>query len=277
MKKMKIDWDTKVISAGQTKISYLVSPSIVGAPVICFVASTGRGPTDFIPLSENLCSMGVKVVLPWPRGVGGSTGPTEDVNFHDLATDAAAALEAEKGESFAYIAGHAYGCWIARTVAQDRPDLVSGIILLAAGAGSWPSELSSTIEIAMDDSVDEEARLEALCFAFFVKNADAVYWLEGWYPNLVHVQRAARTRTSKDTWWNSGQAPILDVIGLYDPFRPKAELDFYQREFGDRVHLETIDNASHALPDEKPAEVAEAICRWLRNMCQTKMSISYKN
>jgi len=262
---MKVDWETKAVTSSQAKISYMVSGNVsMGAPVICFVASTGRGPNDFLPLAENLVAIGIRVVLPWPRGIGGSTGITENIDFHDLANDAAVALEAEKGESLAYIAGHAYGCWIARTVAQDRPDLISGLILLAAGGDSWPPELSTAIEVAMDYSADEEARLEALCLAFFAERSKAIHWLEGWFPDLVSVQRAARARTSKDSWWRSGSTQILDIIGLCDPFRPTAQLDFYKREFGDRVHLETIDNASHALPDEKPAEVCEAISSWLR-------------
>ncbi len=262
-----VDWKTKVALSDEATISYMVSEEISSnAPVVCFIASTGRGPKDFIPLAESLCSLGVRVVLPWPRSIGGSDGPTEDIDFHDLANDAAAALEAEKGDSFAYIAGHAYGCWIARTVAQDRPDLISGLILIAAGGASWRPELSAAIEVAMDYTADEVARLEALCLAFFVERSEAVHWLEGWFPDLVLLQRAARARTTKDSWWRSGSAPILDIIGLCDPFRPTAELDLYKREFGDRVRVVTIEDSSHALPDEKPAEVAKAISGWLNSV-----------
>ena len=41
---------------------------------ICLLASTGRGPKDFLHLAEALIERGFRVILPWPRGTGQSTG-----------------------------------------------------------------------------------------------------------------------------------------------------------------------------------------------------------
>lgn len=249
----------------------LVSYTVMGrpgdeVPTLCLIASTGRGPEDFVHLAEALAEGGVRVVLPWPRGTAESTGPLEGITFHDLAADAAAALEAEAGKGGAVIVGHAYGCWIARTVAQDRPDLVDGIILLAAGGGKWPEDLSKAIEVAMTPEAPEADRLAALRRAFFADGHDPRPWLEGWNARLVVAQRAARAATDRDSWWPSGTAPILDVIGLQDPFRTPEARDFYVREFAPRVELVTIDGASHALPDEKPAEVAAVMLDWVMTL-----------
>ena len=122
------------------------------------------------------------------------------------------------------MAGHAYGCWIARAAAQARPDLISGLILIAAGAGSWPVELSRAIEVAMDSDRARQDRLDALRLAFFADGHDPSHWLTGWHPDLVAMQRAARQRTDRASWWPSGIAPILDIIGLADPFRPEGDL-----------------------------------------------------
>lgn len=79
------------------------------------------------------------------------------------------------------------------------------------------------------------------------------------------AQRAARANTDRDSWWPSGSAPILDVIGLQDPFRPDGSLEFYLKEYAPRVTLKTIDGASHALPDEQPDQVARVMDIWLKD------------
>lgn len=236
------------------------------AITICLIASTGRGPEDFFHLAERLAAEGLRVVMPWPRGMGGSEGPLDGIDFHDLAADAAAILRAERGTGRAVIAGHAYGCWIARTVAQDHPGLIDGLILLAAGAGQWPAELSDAINIAMDPDTPEADRLAALRMAFFAPGHDPRPWLTGWSGPVVLAQRAARSRTDRDSWWPSGNAPILDIVGLQDPFRAEKDRDFYVREFGPRVTLRPVDGASHALPDEKPDETARLMLDWMRNL-----------
>lgn len=257
--------DVKTLVNGLATLAYTVTgPAAPVAPTLCLIASTGRGPEDFAHLAGALAAGGVRVVLPWPRGAGASVGPLEGIDFHDLAADAAAVLEAEAGEGGAFIVGHAYGCWIARTVAQDRPDLVDGVILLAAGAGKWPGALSRAIEVAMDEDAPEDDRIAALRLGFFAEGHDPRPWLKGWHASLVVAQRAARARSDRDSWWPSGTAPILDVVGLQDPFRPAADREFYVREFAPRVTLQTVDGASHALPDEKPAEVAAIMLDWLR-------------
>lgn len=257
----------KMVQNGEANIAYTVVGSTeTNAPTVCLIASTGRGPDDFSHLAKVLGSGGLRVILPWPRGAGASTGPTETLDFHDLASDAAAVIAAEATEGAVIVAGHAYGCWIARTVAQDRPDLVDGLILLAAGAGKWPEELSQSIDVAMSSEAREEDRIAALQRGFFAPGHCPRHWLKGWYPHLISAQRAARGRTDRASWWQSGTAPILDIVGLQDPFRPEAERTFYLKEFAPRVVLTTVDGASHALPDEKPDEVGVHMLGWIRSL-----------
>ncbi|MFS4581773.1 alpha/beta fold hydrolase [Phaeobacter sp. C3_T13_0] len=263
----------KIVHHGSASIAYdVLGPPSTNAPTLCLIASTGRGPTDFGHLAEHLTKQGIRVVLPWPRGVGQSEGDLETVDFHDFAGDAAAALAAEAGPGGAFVAGHAYGCWIARTMAADKPDLVDGVVLLAAAAGSWPAELSQAINIAMTPDAPEEDRIEALQLAFFHEEHDARPWLNGWYPELARVQRAARTRTDHDSWWHCGTAPILDLVGLQDPFRTPQDINFYVKELGPRVTLHTIDGASHALPDERSKEVADIVSQWIKTCLTARLS-----
>jgi pimeloyl-ACP methyl ester carboxylesterase len=242
----------------------VVEPDKPNGFSICLLASTGRGPEDFKELANALAQAGLHVLLPWPRGTQASAGPIDAIDFHDLAADVGAIIEAEPRAKGCLVAGHAYGCWIARTLANDQPDLISGLILIAAGGGKWPDALSQAINIAMSSDAPEEDRRRALQFAFFAPGNDPKPYLTGWDGNLVQIQRAARSRTDRDTWWPSGVAPILDLVGLQDPFRAANARDFYVKEFPGRVTLVTVDNASHALPEEHPARVADEIMLWFK-------------
>lgn len=59
---------------------------------------------------------------------------------------------------------------------------------------------------------------------------------------------------------------MLDIVGLQDPFRPVEARDFYVTEFAPRCVLRTVDGASHALPDEKPTEVAALMLPWIAGL-----------
>jgi pimeloyl-ACP methyl ester carboxylesterase len=259
---MKFD-TIKTVTNGAAELAYGVcDPETQSAPTICLIASTGRGADDFVHLAHELTARGFRVLVPWPRGMAPSKGPLEDIDFHDLAADVVAILQAEPSSTGTIVAGHAYGCWIARTVAQDRPDLIDGLALIAAGGGTWPKELSEAINVAMSYEQPEDKRLAALQLAFFAPGSDPRPYLTGWNGDLVRAQRAARARTDRDTWWPSGTAPILDIVGLQDPFRPADARDVYVKEFPNRVTLITVDGASHALPDELPEEVATQLANW---------------
>lgn len=242
---------------GEATIGYTAEGE--GPPVV-FLASTGRGTAEFGPLSSRLCGHGFRVLRPEPRGIGASTGPMEGVSFHDFAADVAAVIRAEGGHP-AILAGHAYGNWIARTVAADFPALARGVVLVAAGAKAMPRELIDIITMINDPASSEADRLAGLRHAFFAQGGDARPWLDGWHPAVTRSQRAARPLTAGD-WMSAGSAPVLDLQAGSDPFRPAATREELRAEFGDRLEIRVIAGASHALPVEKPDEVADAIAAW---------------
>jgi len=59
------------------------------------------------------------------------------LTLHDYAADIAAIIEPE-GRGPVVVVGHAYGHFVARMLATDRPDLVRGVALAAASAGKVP-------------------------------------------------------------------------------------------------------------------------------------------
>lgn len=248
----------KTVMNGDSQVGYSVRGE---GPLVVMIASTGRGSAEFGPLADRLAERGYKVALPEPRGIGASTGKMDDVSFHDFGDDFAAVIEAEGRP--AIVAGHAYGQWIAKTVASDHPDLVSGVVLLAGGAKSWPPELSDAITMINDPASTREQKMDGLMLAFFTDEETAEPWLEGWHQDVTVSQRAARKMTERDSYWNSGTAPILDLQAGADPFRPEGSRNEVRDELGaDRVTVAVIPGASHALPAAKPVETADAIADW---------------
>ncbi|WP_201177483.1 alpha/beta fold hydrolase [Pseudomonas sp. S31] len=246
-----------IASHATTNIAYSVQGS---GPLVVLIASLGRGTAEFDTLAKRLVERGYLVALPEPRGIGRSSGPMENISLHDLANDYASVITAQG--SPAIVAGHAYGQWVARTLATDHPELVRGTVLIAAGSKQWPRELLNEIATINDPAAHRDQKIASLRVAFFAVGNDPQPWLEGWHPAVARSQLAAEKRTAQDHWWAGGSAPILDLQADTDPFRPEASRLEMKEQFGARVTVRVVPNSSHALPAEKPLQVADAIADW---------------
>ena len=92
-------------------------------------------------------------------------------------------------------------------------------------------------------------------------------WLAGWHPHLRAVYRAASANPPKDSWWPLAHAPILDLQGEHDPWRPAATRDELRAALGgDVVTVAVIPGASHAMVPEQPAAAAAAINAWAQGL-----------
>lgn len=234
-------------------------------PLMVLLPSSGRDSEDYDPIAAGLAEAGFRVLRPQPRGAGASTGPMENLTLHDFAGDVALAIEDADGGP-AIIVGHAFGNWVARMTAVDHPELVHGVVIAAAASKDYPKELLVSLRNAGNESLPEEERLEALRTAFFAPGNDPSSWLEGWNPAVSASQRAVIAEPREDEWWSAGTAPLLDLQALQDPFRPRSTANDIKDEFGDRVTVMTIDNASHALLPEQPDAVVAAIAEWARTL-----------
>src|SRR3954468_21093388 len=115
-----------VVHAGSATIAVTMRGQ--GEPVV-FIPSRGRSVEDFDDLSKRLVDAGYEAILPEPRGIGGSTGPLEDITYHDLASDYASTIQSVVGRPVTVI-GHDFGGRIARTLATDHPRLVKQVVLI---------------------------------------------------------------------------------------------------------------------------------------------------
>jgi pimeloyl-ACP methyl ester carboxylesterase len=237
-------------------------------PLIVLLPGRGRGSEDFDEVAAGLAKVGFRVLRPQPRGAGQSKGPMHGLTLHDFARDCAEVIRHEGGGP-AVMVGHAYGSWVARMTAADYPQLVRGVVIAAAAAKAYPAgfpgatELSEAVRKSGDPTLSDAERLTYLRANFFAPGSDARVWLKGSYPEVDEAQYAAGRATKQSEWWGGGTAPLLDLQGALDPFKPRAMANEFTDEFGERATIVVIPNASHALIPEQPTAVVDAIVAWI--------------
>jgi pimeloyl-ACP methyl ester carboxylesterase len=258
----------EVVSYDDLRIEVLAEGS---GPLIVMLPSRGRGAEDFDGVSGEFAKAGFRVVRLQPRGAGQSRGPMQNLTLHDLARDTAMVIRHE-GTGPAILVGHAFGSWVARMTAVDHPELVRGIVMVAAAAKAYPAgfsgakELSEAVRKSGDPALPDEVRLHYLRLAFFAPDSDVRVWLRGWYSDVDEMQSAAGRATKQSEWWSGGAAPLLDLQGELDPFKPRSMMNEMREEYGERASVMVISNASHALIPEQPAATVDAILSWIKKL-----------
>jgi pimeloyl-ACP methyl ester carboxylesterase len=243
-------------------------------PLIVMLPSRGRGAEDFDDVANELVKAGFRVLRPQPRGAALSLGPMQNLTLHDLARDIAVVIRNAGDGGPAIIVGHAFGSWVARMTAIDHPELVRGVVMVAAAAKAYPvgfpgaKELSEAVQKSGDFALPTSERLRYLRLAFFAPNSDPRAWLQGWHPAADEVQLAAGRATKQSEWWSGGGVPLLDLQGELDPFKPRTMSNEMRDEFGERVSVVVIPDASHALVQEQPNAAAAAILGWIAKLPQ---------
>jgi pimeloyl-ACP methyl ester carboxylesterase len=235
------------------------------APAIVLLPSSLRDARDLGALALCLAAAGFRVLRPQPRGMGASSAPPAGMTLHDLAGDVARVVAAFGGGR-AIVAGHAFGHFVARVADLDHAEAVRGVVVLAGAARTFPPGLTQALERAADAGQPRAARLAALQHAFFAPGNDPSPWLDGWHPQLREAYRQAGATPDKNLWWPVSHAPILDLQGACDPWRPESTRDELRAVLGAQVTVQVIADASHALPDEQPDAAAAAIVAWARTL-----------
>ena len=236
-------------------------------PLVVMIPSLGRPAEDFDDLAWRLADAGYCALRPQPRGIGGSKGPMHGLTLHDFAKDMAAVIE-RNGGGPAVMAGHAFGNFVARTMAADFPKLTRAVVLLAA-THTWPlkPELRDSINKSHQMELPDAVRLKHLQHVFFAPGNDARVWLHGWREDVMHMEREATEATPKPEWWTAGNAPVLDVLPERDPLSPPESRNNYVVEFGaGRVTTALVPNAAHALLPEQPEAVAKVVLDYLKKL-----------
>jgi pimeloyl-ACP methyl ester carboxylesterase len=235
-------------------------------PLIVLLPSLGRDSEEFDPIAEQLARGGFRALRPQPRGFGRSKGPLTGITLHDLARDLAMVLGHENGGP-AILAGHAFGHFVAKMTAVDYPNLVRGVVLIAASQKNADPKVRAATEIATDPSRPEAERLANLRYVFFAPGNDARLWLTGFHADVRAHEIVARDATPQKEYWSAGAVPLLDIQAEYDPYRPPSSRHELIEEFGaERVTSVLIPHAAHAIIVEQPRAVSDAILAWARRL-----------
>ena len=243
-------------------------------PRILLLPSLGRGAEDFDAVAPRIAAAGFRVLCPEPRGIGASTGPAEGITLIDLAADAVAALAADcaPGEPRAVlVAGHAFGNWVARVLAQHIPGVVQGVALLAASIGpEIAPAMRASITASADTALPDAERLKHLQRAYFAPGHDASVWLTGWHTPVAKLQRAATNAMTDNSWKRVGdRVPLLYLAAEADVISPPPTLAQLRDWVGARSELAHVADAGHALLPEQPEATADAVIAFARRLIAT--------
>ena len=234
--------------------------------LLVMLPSAARGADDYDAAAVVLAAQGFRVLRPEPRGSGRTTGPHIGVSLQDLASDVAAVIRSENSGP-AILVGHAAGSFVARMTAVEYPGLVSGVVLAAAGARNYPIELNAVVQKVGLPGLPDEVRIRYLKQGFFAPGNDVTPWLTGWRKLIKFGTGGGPPSVAeRELWWGAGNKPVLEIQGLSDPFKPPPTLGEYKAEYGERVTVVQIRNASHALFPEQLQAVTSAIAQWSKSI-----------
>jgi pimeloyl-ACP methyl ester carboxylesterase len=248
-----------------------------GETIILLARGDGSASTfnEFTPI---LNKNGFKTVAINRRGFGGSKGVLKNLTLHDLANDVAGVIQS-LGEGPVHVLGWAFGNRIARCVAEDHPELVISVILLAAGGRVPPTPESSKYFpiLGNPDSTRDEI-LRALKFLYFSPSTDldtvAKAFKRNWrnaearkmHRKASEAHGKANRATPVREWWNGGKAPILVIQGLDDQNAVPENGRILKEENGERVKLVEIEKAGHFLIYEQPEKIVDEITTFLNTI-----------
>jgi pimeloyl-ACP methyl ester carboxylesterase len=266
MKQLIETWRLVNATNGQARLRVFTAGD---GPTIVMLPGRGFGPSSLEPLAERLLAAGFRIVLPEPRGCGESSGPLDGVTLRDLAVDVAASIESVGGAPIV-LAGHAFGNRVARMLATDRPDLVRGVVLMAAG-GKFPPgpEAARNLQMSGDPNLTAEVREMAAKAALFGPQSSPTPddFMRGTFSaDAIKMQIAATDSFPLESWWSGGKAPMLVIQGLADVMAPPENGRSLKADYPDRVTLVELDGLGHLMTRERPDLVADAIVAFARDL-----------
>jgi pimeloyl-ACP methyl ester carboxylesterase len=235
-------------------------------PGFVLLPGQGRGPRDLDALAVSLVAAGNHVVSLEPRGYGESTGPTDGASLRDNAADVASVIEATRVAP-AIVVGWAYGNRVARMLATERPQLVRGVVLIAAGGKFAPTrEVLQSLQEYQDKRLPLERRAEiARQILYGPKTNISIndMRIDDVSQATIKAQSLAPSpSTPIESWWAGGDAPMLVLQGQYDVIAPPENGRSLKRDYPNRVTLIEFPDLGHSMARERPDLVANEIVSW---------------
>jgi pimeloyl-ACP methyl ester carboxylesterase len=258
----------KNFDLGKVQIEAVVNGS---GDIIILLPGLGGDATNFNDFTPLLNKAGYKTVAINMRGIGLSKGPLVDLTLHDLANDIAGVIKC-LGEKPVHVLGWAYGNRVTRCLAEDHPNLVKTVILIAAG-GKFPpdEETSKSFAKLWSSSLSREERLEAIKFSLFSPSTNMETVIKSMsgrktWPDATQAQSKANLATPLKEWWNGGRVPMLVIQGNDDRMAVPENGRILKKDNQKRVKLVNLEKAGHLMIYEQPERIVTEIISFLSNL-----------
>ena len=253
-------------------VRYFASGS--GEPLL-LVHGLGGSAANWVEVLPSLVDR-FRCLVPDLPGHAGSTPLPRRASVADFAAVAARVLEAEEAAG-ALVAGHSFGGLVALRLAQSRPALVRGLLLMSpAGIGSGtrlvqavvlantalrPGRLAAPFRFRY---ADRAWYRRALFRPWFVSDADALsadatHGLLTGLRGHVDLKVAGRAMLADDPRADleNVRCPVVLLWGARDAQLPLDDAFEYARRL--RARLRVVSDCGHLVPVERPRACLDAL------------------
>ena len=196
-------------------------------------------------LSEDL-----DLVIVELRGHGESWPPPRNGSIEQFAGDVLVAIDALSIDRF-HVGGHSIGGMVALEVAREREAKVKGVLLVEgwtnhrAADDAFDGVMGNTLSAAQQVRLEESRQRATSRWSLDARKAFSAIW-RAWdgYDFLCRTD-----------------LPVLEIYG--DRGRPQPDHSALHIPERPNIELRWIEGASHALPFERPADVARAFMEFI--------------
>ncbi len=241
------------------KLSYEVLGE--GKPLV-FLHAFALDHTEWMDVAKILRSKAT-MILPDIRGHGGSPSPEGEYSMKELGGDVVSVLDQLKIDKADFV-GHSMGGYVMLSIAENFPERVAGMALVASHAyADSPEKRKARLEdmdkvreqspqevlADMSKNLSDDSRIQEFCrekIAGMDKNG------------VIGVLAAMASRGDSMKFLKGFNGPLGIIEGTNDHFIP---LDMSRKmadELKPQIYVE-IENSGHMLMMEDPEEVAGAL------------------
>lgn len=270
-------------------VSYRAIGPVNGIPFILLPGMGSDASTMHkFPAQLAAANPNLRVVVASPRCMDGGSRDTQfdskTVNMHVLAKDVILLIEKLFPGRKAFVAGWAYGHRTARTVAADRPDLVSAVVMYASGGQfhapkdvdsamrrmnkekdmPWAERVKLTKFVLASDKTPDSV-VESLMRKPKPESemtADEKLQAEASFK-VLRAQSKATFVTNVEDFVGGGSSPILLMQGKDDRVAIPMNGWALKRRFPDRIRLVDLDDAGHYLIYEQAEECVKETLKFI--------------
>lgn len=256
----------KILCSNEAVLQVVEYPGKPGSQLILLLPGSGGGINRFGELAIRLCEFGFRCIAMNYRGAGESTlgSDTTTLSLHDYSADAATVIQ-NFGRN-AVVLGNAFGNRVARCLALDYPHIVSYLVLVCAG-GQIPidQKIASRMQDMTNDKLAREERIAAAAETLFAHGNSVPEWFIDDNRSLLAARLCsdAFDATQSNDWQSGGSAKMLIIQGDKDLIAVPENAQILKKRYPDRVTVQIIENAGHAVLNERTVKVAMYIKAFL--------------